>query len=48
MRRQIRVEDDLVLMGDTGTNAGFDTISTYRELDIFERPGEQGVGRTSD
>jgi putative proteasome-type protease len=36
----ILVEEGLVLMADTRTNAGLDNISTYRKLHLFERPGE--------
>jgi putative proteasome-type protease len=36
----ILVNDGLVMMADTRTNAGLDNISTYRKLHTFERPGE--------
>jgi putative proteasome-type protease len=36
----ILVDEGLVLMADTRTNAGLDNISTYRKLHVFERPGE--------
>ena len=36
----ILVEEGLVLMADTRTNAGLDNISTFRKLHLFERPGE--------
>src|SRR5258705_5739985 len=36
----IPVEDGLVMMADTRTNAGLDNIATFRKLHIFERPRE--------
>jgi putative proteasome-type protease len=36
----ILVDDGIVMMADTRTNAGLDNISTYRKLHLFERPGE--------
>lgn len=36
----ILVDEGLVLMADTRTNAGLDNISTFRKLHVFERPGE--------
>lgn len=35
----ILVDEGLVLMADTRTNAGLDNISTFRKLHVFERPG---------
>jgi putative proteasome-type protease len=35
------VEDGLVLLSDTRTNAGFDNISTYRKMFTFEDPGKR-------
>jgi putative proteasome-type protease len=37
------VEDGLVLLSDTRTNAGLDNISTYRKMFLFENPGERVV-----
>ena len=36
----ILVDEGLVLMADTRTNAGLDNVSTFRKLHVFERPGE--------
>ena len=40
----ILVEDGLVLIADTRTNAGFDNISTFRKLHVVEVPGERVLG----
>jgi putative proteasome-type protease len=37
----ILVEDGLVMLADTRTNAGLDNVSTFRKLHVFERPGER-------
>lgn len=37
----ILVNDGLVMVADTRTNAGLDNISTFRKLHIFENPGER-------
>jgi putative proteasome-type protease len=37
----ILVNDGLVMIADTRTNAGVDNISTYRKLHIFETPGDR-------
>jgi putative proteasome-type protease len=37
----ILVRDGLVMIADTRTNAGLDNISTFRKLNLFERPGER-------
>jgi len=37
----ILVEEGLVMIADTRTNAGLDNISTYRKLSIIEVPGER-------
>ena len=39
----ILVKEGLVMFADTRTNAGFDDISTYRKLHIFETPGERAL-----
>lgn len=36
----ILVEEGLVMMADTRTNAGLDNIATFRKLHLFERKGE--------
>lgn len=35
----ILVQDGLVMIADTRTNAGLDNISTFRKLHVFEEPG---------
>lgn len=37
----VLVEDGLVMIADTRTNAGLDNISTYRKLHHFNMPGER-------
>ena len=37
----ILVKEGLVMFADTRTNAGFDDVSTYRKLHIYETPGER-------
>lgn len=37
----ILVEDGLVMMADTRTNAGLDDISTYRKLHVIHVPGDR-------
>lgn len=37
----ILVKEGLVMIADTRTNAGFDDISTYRKLHLYEEPGER-------
>ena len=37
----VLVQDGLVLIADTRTNAGVDNISTYRKLHLFADPGER-------
>jgi putative proteasome-type protease len=39
----ILVEDGLVMIADTRTNAGFDDISTFRKLHVFEEPGDRVI-----
>jgi putative proteasome-type protease len=39
----ILVQDGLVLVADTRTNAGVDNIATFRKLHLFERPGERVI-----
>jgi putative proteasome-type protease len=40
----ILVDDGLVMIADTRTNAGIDNISTFRKLHTFETPGERAIG----
>ncbi|HTK35862.1 MAG TPA: peptidase [Caulobacteraceae bacterium] len=35
------LEEGLVMLADTRTNAGVDQVSTFRKLHIFEKPGER-------
>jgi len=37
------VNDGIVLLSDTRTNAGLDNIATYRKMFLFEDPGERVV-----
>jgi putative proteasome-type protease len=37
----ILVEQGLVMIGDTRTNAGLDNVSTFRKLNTFTVPGER-------
>ena len=37
----ILVQDGLVMIADTRTNAGVDDVSTFRKLHVFETPGER-------
>jgi putative proteasome-type protease len=37
----ILVQDGLVMIGDTRTNAGLDNVSTFRKLHVFSEPGEK-------
>jgi putative proteasome-type protease len=39
----ILVEDGLVMIADTRTNAGLDNIATFRKLNVFEKPGERVI-----
>lgn len=39
----ILVQDGLVMIADTRTNAGLDNISTFRKLHVFEKPGERSL-----
>jgi len=43
----ILVDDGLVMIADTRTNAGIDDISTYRKLHIFEWPGDRALALCS-
>lgn len=37
----VKLNDGLVLLSDTRTNAGLDNISTYRKMFFFEEPGDR-------
>lgn len=37
------LNDGMVLLSDTRTNAGLDNISTYRKMFVFEEPGERVI-----
>jgi putative proteasome-type protease len=43
----ILVDEGLVMIADTRTNAGVDNIAIYRKLHIFEEPGERFVAMAS-
>ena len=38
------VDEGLAMIADTRTNAGVDSISTYRKLHVVDRPGERVLG----
>jgi putative proteasome-type protease len=40
----ILVQDGLVMIADTRTNAGLDDISTFRKLHVFNWPGDRSFG----
>jgi putative proteasome-type protease len=39
----LRIDRGLVFMSDTRTNAGIDSISTFRKMHVWEEPGERVV-----
>ncbi|MGD9841312.1 MAG: peptidase [Steroidobacteraceae bacterium] len=39
----ILVDEGLVFLSDSRTNAGVDQISTFRKMTLFERPGERAM-----
>ncbi|WP_421841721.1 peptidase [Marinobacter algicola] len=39
----MRLADGLVFASDSRTNAGFDQISTFRKMHVFEQPGERAL-----
>jgi putative proteasome-type protease len=43
----ILVDEGLVMIADTRTNAGLDDISTYRKLHVFRRSGERVLALAS-
>ncbi len=38
------LNEGMVLLSDTRTNAGLDNIATYRKMFVFEDPGERVIG----
>ncbi|MGH6737956.1 MAG: peptidase [Bradyrhizobium sp.] len=43
----ILVQEGLVMIADTRTNAGLDNISTFRKLHVFRQPGERVMALTT-
>ena len=43
----ILLNDGLVMISDTRTNAGIDNIATFRKLHLFESPGERCISVAS-
>ena len=39
----VLVRDGLVMIADTRTNAGLDNISTFRKLQVFQKPGRHSL-----
>ncbi len=39
----LRIDGGLVFMSDTRTNAGIDSISTFRKMHVWEEPGERVI-----
>ncbi len=39
----LMLNDGMVLLSDTRTNAGLDNISTYRKMFLYEEPGERVI-----
>lgn len=39
----LKIDRGLVFMSDTRTNAGIDSISTFRKMHVWEKPGERVV-----
>ncbi|HET6198203.1 MAG TPA: proteasome-type protease, partial [Acetobacteraceae bacterium] len=39
----VQVDDGLVFLSDSRTNAGVDHISTFRKMTFFEAPGERVI-----
>ena len=39
----LKIDSGLVFMSDTRTNAGMDSISTFRKMHIWEQPGERVI-----
>jgi putative proteasome-type protease len=43
----ILVDEGLVMVADTRTNAGIDNVAVFRKLNIYRRPGERIIGLAS-
>ena len=43
----LKIDRGLVFMSDTRTNAGIDSISTFRKMHVWEEPGERVLGLMS-
>lgn len=39
----LKINNGLVFMSDTRTNAGIDNISTFRKMHVWEKPGERVI-----
>lgn len=39
----LKIDRGLVFMSDTRTNAGMDSISTFRKMHVWEQPGERVI-----
>ena len=39
----VLLNDGIVLLSDTRTNAGFDNIASYKKMFVFEEPGERVI-----
>lgn len=39
----LRLDEGIVMMSDTRTNAGLDNISVYRKMFVFEEPGDRVI-----
>ncbi|MBB6411089.1 peptidase [Mesorhizobium sangaii] len=39
----LKIDHGLVFMSDTRTNAGMDSISTFRKMHVWEQPGERVI-----
>ncbi len=39
----LKIDQGLVFMSDTRTNAGIDSISTFRKMHVWEEPGERVI-----
>lgn len=39
----LKIDDGLVFMSDTRTNAGVDNFSTFRKMHVWEQPGERVI-----
>ncbi|MCX8570038.1 MULTISPECIES: proteasome-type protease [Hyphomicrobiales] len=39
----LKIDRGLVFMSDTRTNAGIDSISTFRKMKVWEKPGERVI-----